>query len=344
MHRLLGALVGAFAALAVGSSTLAYAPADPADPVQPFKPWRYASQVPYGPFEDGAGSAGESAAPGAFLTLPFLGSHLVTSTFDHCSPNYIHDGVVCRFDGSVGRSVWGSDYTGYPRTKGAKDFLYYDGHDGWDYALYYEPALAAAGGVVTQAGWDVPGCVSCGFGQEVIIDHGNGFSTRYGHLSQVWVHTGEPVLRGEVLGVTGNTGASTGEHLHFGVYHTAGMIPLDPFGWTGPRGGDPWAYDAGDLWLGGAPRFPSIFRPALSASVAAAAGGGVGVSWSGAGQGGSYDVLVSEDGGALQPWLSGVPGTSASFAGQIGHQYWFLVRGTTALGLQGSAMTGLVGG
>ena len=49
MHRILAALVGAFAALAVVSSALAYAPADPADPALPFKPWRYAAQLPYGP-------------------------------------------------------------------------------------------------------------------------------------------------------------------------------------------------------------------------------------------------------------------------------------------------------
>ena len=342
MHRVLGALLGAIAALAVGSSTLAYAPADPADAVQAFKPWRYASQLEYGPFEDGSGTVAEKPAPGAFLTLPFLGSHLVTSTFDHCSPNYIPDGLVCRYDGAVARSSLGSDWHGYPRTRGARDYLYYDGHDGWDYSLYYEPVLAAADGVVTKAGWEFVGCVSCGFGQQVLIDHGNGFTTRYGHLSQVWVHAGEQVLRGEVLGISGNTGASTGEHLHFGVYTTAAMIPLDPYGWTG-HGADPWAYDAGDLWLGGAPRFAAISRPDVSATAAAAAGG-IAVGWSGAGSGGRYDVLVSADGAELQPWLTGVPGTSATFAAQPGHQYWFFVRGTSRLGLQESAMTPVVSG
>jgi murein DD-endopeptidase MepM/ murein hydrolase activator NlpD len=342
MHRLLGTLVGAFVALAVGSSTLAYSPADPADPVQPFKPWRYASQLPYGPFEDGSGTVAERASGDAFLTLPFLGEHLVTSIFDHCGPDYIPDGLVCRYDGAVARAASGADWRGYARTKGAGDYLYYDGHDGFDYALYYEPVLAAADGTVTTAGWDVPGCATCGFGQQVLIDHRNGFTTRYGHLSQVWVHAGEPVLRGEVLGISGNTGASTGEHLHFGVYHTDGMIPVDPYGWAGAPGADPWAYDAGDLWLGGAPRFPAIVRPELSAAAAAAAGG-LTVSWQGAGAGGRYDVLVSQDGAQLQPWLTAVRGASATYAAQPGHSYWFLVRGTTALGLQASAMTGLVG-
>jgi murein DD-endopeptidase MepM/ murein hydrolase activator NlpD len=342
MHRVLGALLGAFAALAVGSSAVAYTPLDPADPIQPFKPWRYAAQLPYGPFEAGTGSVPAKAAPAAFLTLPFLGSHLVTSIFDHCSPNYIPDGLVCRYDGAVARASLGSDWHGYPRTKGAKDYLYYDGHDGMDYALYYEPVLAAADGTVTDSGWQVPGCAACGFGQQVLIDHGNGFTTRYGHLSQVWVRPGQAVHRGQVLGISGNTGASTGEHLHFGVYTTTGMIPVDPYGWTASRG-DPWAYEAGDLWLGGAPRFPAVFRPALSAS-AAAGSGGLAVSWQGAGPGGTYVVMVSDNGGPLETWLDGVGGTSATYAVQAGHQYWFLVRGTTALGLQASAMTGVVAG
>lgn len=343
MLRVLGALAGAAAALAVASAALAYAPADPADAVQPFKPWRYAAQLPYGPFEAGTGTVAESAAGGGFLTLPFFGTHLVTSIFDHCSPNYIADGLVCRFDGAVARSSLGSDWHGYAMTKGAKNYLYYDGHDGMDYALYYEPVLAAADGVVSAAGWDVPGCVSCGFGDRIEIEHGNGFTTRYGHLSQVWVHAGQRVLRGEVLGISGNTGASTGEHLHFGVYLTQGMIPVDPYGWAGRPGADPWAYDAGNLWLGGAPRFPAVFRPAVSAA-AAGTSAGIAVTWQGAGQGGTYDVMVSQDGAQLQPWLSGVAGSSATFAGQPGHEYWFLVRGTTALGQQDSAMTGVVGG
>lgn len=347
MHRapaaLFAAVLSVFAALAFGSSGLAYSTTDPADQVQPFKPWRYAAQLPYGPFEDGAGTVAEQPAGGAFLTLPFLGTHLVTSTFDHCGPSYIIDGVVCRYDGAVARANLGSDWHGYPRTKGAKDYLYYDGHDGWDYSLYYEPVLAAAGGVVTASGWQVPGCATCGFGQQVLIDHGNGFTTRYGHLSQVWVHVGQAVSRGQVLGISGNTGASTGEHLHFGVYHTAGMIPADPFGWSGRPGADPWAYDAGNLWLGGSPRFPAVFHPALTAS-AAAGSGGLAVSWSGAGEGGTYQVLVSDNGGELQTWLDGVGATSATLAAQPGHVYWFLVRGTTSLGLQGSAMTGVVTG
>ncbi|HEX6489545.1 MAG TPA: M23 family metallopeptidase [Candidatus Dormibacteraeota bacterium] len=343
MRRILAGLVGAIAALGLSSSSFAYAPGDPSDPPAPFVPWRYSSQLSYGPFEDGTGSVPERAAPVAFLTLPFEGSHLVTSIFDHCGPNYILDGVICRYDGAVAHSANGADWHGYARTKGGKDYLYYDGHDGWDYSLYYEPVLAAAPGVVTKAGWDDPSCQTCSFGQNVFVDHGNGFTTRYAHLSQVWVHAGEPVARGQVVGISGNTGASTGEHLHFGVYRTAGLIPIDPYGWTAAAGADPWPYDAGDLWLGGAPRFATMVRPAVSAT-AEAGGGGVQVSWQGAGAGGSYDVLVSVDGGALKPWLAGSTASSATYSAAAGHSYWFLVRGTTALGLQAAAMTAEVAG
>ena len=68
------------------------------------------------------------------------------------------------------------------------------------------------------------------------------------------------------------------------------------------------------------------------------------MTWSGAGSGGRYDVLVSADGGELQAWLTGVPGTSATFAAQPGHQYWFFVRATSRFGLQDSAMTAVVSG
>ena len=339
---LLAAAAGLLTAAAAGSSSFAFAPGDPADPPQPFVPWRYAAQLPYGPFEDGTGRVPARPAPGAFLTLPFTGSHLVTSVFDHCNPDYIPDGRVCRFDGAVARAGFGADWHGYPRTAGAKNYLYYDGHDGWDYSLYYEPVLAAAGGKVTWAGWQVPGCDTCGFGMQVLVDHGNGFTTRYGHLSHVDVVEGETVSRGQLLGTSGNTGASTGEHLHFGVYVTAGMVPVDPFGWTAAAG-DPWAYDAGDLWLGGSPRFAAVYQPNLAAA-AEWEGSAPRVSWSGAGPGAAYDVMVSVDGGALQPWLAGVGAGAASYPAVAGRSYWFFVQARNGLGWQASAMTGAVDG
>lgn len=74
------------------------------------------------------------------------------------------------------------------------------------------PILAADSGVVVAVGWD-----SSGYGNRVLVDHGNGYITLYGHLSVLQVVNGQRVNRGDVLGQMGSTGRSTGTHLHFEV-------------------------------------------------------------------------------------------------------------------------------
>ena len=87
-------------------------------------------------------------------------------------------------------------------------------HKGIDIANNGAPAiLAADAGRVVVAGWPD----GYGYGNRVVIDHGNGFRTMYAHLSQVWVVSDQTVNRGDAIGKMGSTGRSTGVHLHFEV-------------------------------------------------------------------------------------------------------------------------------
>ena len=56
-----------------------------------------------------------------------------------------------------------------------------------------------------------------GYGNFVVIDHGNGYSTAFGHMLKYLVHKGDRVERGQLIGLIGNTGRSTGPHLHYEV-------------------------------------------------------------------------------------------------------------------------------
>jgi|YNPBryantNP2012_1023418.scaffolds.fasta_scaffold01327_10 LysM repeat protein len=94
-------------------------------------------------------------------------------------------------------------------------------HIGIDYACHSgDPIYASENGVVTIAGWNG------GYGILVEISHGNGFTTRYGHLSDLIVGCGESVFQGQLLGYCGSTGWSTGPHLHFEIRYNG--VPQDP--------------------------------------------------------------------------------------------------------------------
>lgn len=79
---------------------------------------------------------------------------------------------------------------------------------------------AAAGGTIITAGW------YGGYGNYIVIDHGGGVATGYGHCSQIFVTAGQTVQRGQAIGAVGSTGASTGPHLHFEVRING--KPVDP--------------------------------------------------------------------------------------------------------------------
>jgi hypothetical protein len=117
-----------------------------------------------------------------------------------------------------------------------RQFIYYDGHNGYDYNLWYQPVYAAAAGKVIFAGWEYPGMPDHGYGKMVMIDHHNGYVTLYGHFSRLLVHKGQRVARNQEIGVSGDTGHSSGPHLHFTVFHNC--TPTDPYGWAG-SGSDP---------------------------------------------------------------------------------------------------------
>ncbi len=300
--------------------------------------WYYPSQMTYGPIEDGTGKTGSAQAPGAFLTLPFMGPHYVTSLFDHCYPDYGTNGETCRYDGTkASAKVGGPDPTfdaGYAQTPAGHDYLYYDGHDGYDYGLYYEPVAAAAPGVVMYANWLDPNCHSCLSGLTIEIDHGNGLLTFYGHLSRISVSNGQRVARGQVIGISGMTGTATGPHLHFGVYNIhRRQTPVDPYGWSGSYP-DPYAWDEGDLWLSGSPRFASIAMPRVSIAAAALLGdpASIAVSWASPGGGAVFNVYAVSETGVMKLWMSHTGAGSGVFQGKPAQSYWFWASVTTGLG------------
>jgi murein DD-endopeptidase MepM/ murein hydrolase activator NlpD len=94
-------------------------------------------------------------------------------------------------------------------------------HSGMDFrAPTGMEARTTAAGVVVKAGWNG------GYGRMVEVDHGQGYATRYGHLSEILVKVGDKVTAGEVIGRTGSSGRSTGPHLHYEIRHNGAA--LDP--------------------------------------------------------------------------------------------------------------------
>ena len=93
-------------------------------------------------------------------------------------------------------------------------------HTGVDLVAKYVPLRAAKAGVVTFAG------NMSGYGKIIIIRHDNGYETRYAHLSVISTNVGEHVNQGDLIGKTGNSGRTTGAHLHFEVRQNG--VPKNP--------------------------------------------------------------------------------------------------------------------
>ncbi|MCX6778637.1 MAG: M23 family metallopeptidase, partial [Candidatus Magasanikbacteria bacterium] len=96
-------------------------------------------------------------------------------------------------------------------------------HTGIDIALPLgTPIYAADDGVVEKSGWNTGG-----YGYMILINHGNGIKTRYGHNSKLYVSVGEQVSKGDTISLMGSTGRSTGSHLHFEVIVNG--VVVNPF-------------------------------------------------------------------------------------------------------------------
>ncbi|MFW5995648.1 MAG: peptidoglycan DD-metalloendopeptidase family protein [Halanaerobiaceae bacterium] len=113
-----------------------------------------------------------------------------------------------------------------PVPAGTRISSYYGGrwgkmHEGMDFALSYGSKIRAAGdGKVVYSGW------SDGYGRTIIVEHRKGLRTLYAHNSELLVSSGQNVTRGQVIALSGNSGNSTGPHLHFEVQLNG--KPVDP--------------------------------------------------------------------------------------------------------------------
>ena len=108
----------------------------------------------------------------------------------------------------------------------AQYFSWY--HPGLDISnLGGGPIRASDSGTVTVAGWPD----NWGYGNRVVIDHGNGYTTLYGHMSSIYVSPGQKVSKGDVIGMMGSTGRSTGVHVHIEIRKDgAALNPLSILG------------------------------------------------------------------------------------------------------------------
>lgn len=100
---------------------------------------------------------------------------------------------------------------------------FWNGHLGIDVAAPEgTPIYAVDSGYIQATGWDG------GYGNRVIVDHGNGFQTLYGHMSIILVQPGMSVEKGDLIGRVGSTGRSTGPHVHFELWLNS--VKRNPFG------------------------------------------------------------------------------------------------------------------
>lgn len=118
----------------------------------------------------------------------------------------------------------GSGYFSWPVNGYVFTQEYWSGHPGIDLATdFRQPVFASDSGTVVFSGWD-----DTGYGYFIIIDHGNGYKTTYGHNEANLVSVGQTVVQGQQIAESGNTGNSTGNHLDFRIlYNGVFLNPLE---------------------------------------------------------------------------------------------------------------------
>ncbi len=115
--------------------------------------------------------------------------------------------------GGIAPAVVGTGTFIYPVNSRNFTQFYWYGHPGIDIALGEGSAVVAADtGTVTFAGWN-----NYGYGNLIVVNHGNGYETFYAHLSGINVVPGQVVTQGQYIGASGNTGNSSGPHIHFEI-------------------------------------------------------------------------------------------------------------------------------
>ena len=185
---------------------------------------------------------------------PFDGDFAITNHFDHEFPRQFED------------------TNGFQRTTDNEIVGGIDGHDGYDFRLPEgTPLLAVADGEIVTAGSEEPffcpllNATTSGLIVKLRISTGGRiFDVKHLHLSRLDVAQGQRVTSGQQIGLSGNTGCSTGPHLHFEIEERSNStrVVVDPFGWNSSEG-DPWAKDTegqSSPFLWRTDSVPSIYR------------------------------------------------------------------------------------
>ncbi len=162
-------------------------------------------------------------APGTMIMIPHGQREYVRAWVVPTIPRGAA-GVVLNLAGTCNTGAGGAYGTGsfiWPvNTKFISGNDYWSGHLAIDIgATLGLPVMAADSGVVVFSGWNPNG-----YGNMIMIDHGNGFQTLYAHLNARFAACGQSVYQGTTIGAAGTTGNSTGPHLHFEIRYMGGFV------------------------------------------------------------------------------------------------------------------------